>query len=153
RGRIVSVYVILAADDHLVPISGADRNGRAPADVLFARSLPKKLAGAPVQRGNKRPLALVLVDDHAVLIKQRRAGAAVIERDLAEAVAPRLPPLEAHRQQASVAEVGIDTLAVGSRRGGSVGVLPVEFFQLRLRRVRFPQKLAVAAAKTEQRAA
>src|SRR5262245_21781215 len=77
--RLISIDAIFAADDDLILAVDGDRQGRAPADLLFARRLPDRLARELVEgkdEGAVRAL-VVLEDDDLVLVKQRRAGGAV----------------------------------------------------------------------------
>src|SRR5206468_644571 len=123
--RVVGVDAVLAADDDLLLVADADRHRRAPADLFLARRLPQLRARPFVEGDDERAgaAAVVLVDDHLILVQERRAGHAVVGVHLAKALVPDLLTRGVHAQEAVVAEVSVDALAVGRWRRGGPAVL------------------------------
>src|SRR5207302_4959137 len=102
-GRAVGIDAELAADDDLVMAADAHGDRRAPSDLFLARRLPDLLAGAPVEGRDERAGVLVLEDDDALTVQQRRTGGAVPRLDGTEALVPDLLAGEIDAEEALAA--------------------------------------------------
>ena len=100
-------------------------NGVAQLLLLVAVGAPQFLAGPLVVGGDVRLLVVVVDEDDAILVEDRRRGGAESGARLHRRHLLRPDRLAVHveREQADVAEVRIDALAVGDRRFGGVAVL------------------------------
>ena len=114
---------VLPADDHeLGPQRVLPDEGRGPArrgapGRQVAIHLPQHLAGLRVDRGGKRLAVVVVEHEHAAVVHDRRRGGAEVQvhRLRVEARVPERRAVEAIGEQADVAEVGVEPLAVGGR--------------------------------------
>src|SRR5262245_29830930 len=83
--RIVCHDTTLAADDELVADAGGNHDRRSPPDGFGARRLPQRPARARVERGHEGSLIgtafMILVEEDAVLVENRRARRTVIVVD------------------------------------------------------------------------
>ena len=139
----------LAADDQLVVIHHADRHRRAPPDAGVARRAPDLGAGCSVVRGDERAAVLVLVDDEAIAVEQRRSGRSVVVADRTDLRMPQHAPVQVERHQTPPAERGVHALAVRDRRGGGRAVLAVHPLRRPRGHLGLPQQRPVAAAVGE----
>ena len=128
--RIVRAHATLAVDDDFVVIAGANRDRRAPADVGVCGGV--RHSGRPVRVSNardERTGRLILIEDDAVPVHERRPGGAVIRVHRAELAVPeRSVPFEIDGHQAATAERYVHALAIGGRRRRGV-----PFFEMRRR--------------------
>ena len=89
-------------------VAGANHDRRAPADGLDPVRLPDLLAGLLVERADVGACLLralvVLVDEDAVLVEDRRAGAAVGVGEAPDRVVPRDLAVEVNRHESVRAE-------------------------------------------------
>ena len=127
-GGVVGDDVLRPRRHQLVAAAGADEDRRGPAELDLARRAPDLLARDLVERDDERGLALVLValQDHDVLVEDGRGAHAHAEgRDAARPPLPGQVAVEVVRVDALGAEVRVDALAVGHRRGRGEAAAPV----------------------------
>ena len=94
---------------------------------------------------------MILVDEDAVLVEHRRAGAAVIVAEIAELAMPHQRAIEIEGGETVRAKRRIDALPVGHRRRRRVAVLAVGALDPARRHVFLPQQRAVRAPEREHR--
>ena len=148
---IVGLHSLLSVDDHLVVIADVDGDRRAPSDRRLSRRSPDWRARARIECGDERARRLILIDDDAILVEQRRACGAVVVVDASEIPLPEDLSLEIEGEQPPAAEGHVDAFAVGGWRGRGVPVLEVRRIAPSLRRECLPQFRAVGPAKRKQR--
>ena len=148
---VVSHDPILSVDDQLVVIADADGDRCAPPDLRVARRAPQPLTGRLVERGHERIRALILIEDDAVLVEQRRAGRPVVVVHAADSRVPDLLAGHVDRHQPAAAERGVDALTVGGHRRRRIAVLVVRPVGGPGGHGRFPLPLSVAAAIRQNR--
>src|SRR5262249_44716711 len=100
-----------------------------------------------------RGALVILVDDHAVFVEKRRAGGAVIGVHLRKRLMPDLLAGEIDAQDAVVAEIGVDALAIGGRRARGMAILVLARLRLGIGGESFPKLLAVVAGQAQDRTA
>ena len=110
-----------------------------PQPTSASRASATSACRSRVERRDERRRALILIEDDAILVEQRRAGRAVIVVDRAEVAMPDQLAVHIDGHQAARAERGVDALAVGGRRRRGVAVLRRARARSARRRQRLPQ--------------
>src|SRR5262245_14571383 len=149
--RIISIDAPLARDDDLVAFTGAYGDGRTPSHLLLASFPPQRLSGTFIKgrHERKRGTPLILIDDDSILIQEWRASGSVIGVQFAKAAMPNLLPLEVHTQQAVVAEIGVNALAVGTRGARGIAVLAIGALGRCIRGKCLPEQFPIRSPQAE----
>ena len=97
----------------------------------FAVGAPQLLAGARVERRDKRSLFIVVDDVEAAVVEDGRRGRAPAgaHLDRGHRLRPRRLAAHVEREQSGVTEIDVDPLAVGDRRFRGVRILLVHRLQ------------------------
>src|SRR6185503_10667080 len=98
---VIGLHLLLAADDDLVTGADADRDRCAPPVAGLARRPPDVAARTRVEGGNEGSAVLVLIQDDAIAVQQRRSRSAVVRLHRAEVPLPDDLAGEVEREQAA----------------------------------------------------
>src|SRR5688500_13677385 len=150
--RVVRLHLLLATDDDLVAGADAHRDRRAPPVAGLTWRAPYVTPRSRVEGGNERSAVLILVEDDAVPVQQRRSRGAVVRLHRPQVPLPDDPSVEIEREQPARAERYINTLTVcgGSGRGVAVLVMRPRSGAAR-GRWSFPQQPAVGTPVGQHR--
>src|SRR5688572_1523438 len=150
--RVVCLHALLAVDDDLVVIDHANGDRCPPPDVGVSTGAPEIFARPSIERGDERAGELILVEDDAVLVEQRRSSGAVISLHRPEVAMPEQLAVHVHCDKATRTKRRVDTLTVGRRRRRRVAVLVVTALTRSPGgRERLPQLHAIGPAKRDDR--
>ncbi len=94
---------------------------------------------------------MILIEEEAVLVENRRAGRPVIVVDDAELAMPDDLAVQVERHQPVTAKRRVDHVPVGHRRRRRVTVLLVHVLDAVLRNKRLPQLAAIGTIERQQR--
>ena len=124
---VVRAHLVGARRDHLRAEFVLPHEGRGPVAALFASVAPQLLAGRGVERHQEGLVLVVVHDVELPVVHDRRCSRTPAEARPHHLEAPLPDRLAVHREgeDADVAEVGVDPLAVRDRGLRGVGVLQV----------------------------
>ena len=113
-------------DDFSLPVVLPDVR-RRPAALLVALDAPDLLAGSCIERHEKRLLLVVAHDVQPAVMqhRRRRSAPAGARGKRADGVRPDRRAVHVEGEDADVAKVGVDPLAISDRRLGGKAVLEV----------------------------
>ena len=126
--EVVGAHAVGAGGDDLGPLLVLPDEGGRPVGALVPRNAPDLVAGLRAQREQVRLIVVVVLDIEAAVVQHRRRGGAPPQPggrglDVARPAQPAVRRVEA--EDAQVAEVDEQRVAVGDRRLGRQGVLHV----------------------------
>ena len=149
--RIVCVHTTLTVDDDFIMVLHANGNRRTPTDVGFAVGPPHHSPGPRFECGDERACELILVEDDAIPVHERRARGPVVHVHRAQIPLPDDGPIQVDGQQSPAAKRHIHAFPVGDWRGRRVTILGMRGSVAPFRSQRFPKTHSIGTAERENR--